>query len=308
MRMPPEIAAAADQLGRALLGDPDHESPGELRWGTKGSLKITITGAKAGLYYDNEVSAGGNLLGLIMEHLECDEVEACAWVKQQGVDIRSKHPIAAYPYRALNSAMSFRVLRWAPKKTFTQERWDPGQEKFLPGLNGLDPVPYRLNEWHSQSGPILVPEGEKHVDRLVELGFIATCNPMGAGKWRAGYNDYFRTISVVLLPDNDRAGRDHARQVAEALLPVASSVRVLELGGLPEKGDILDWLDNGGTPETLSKLIETAPDAQTWLAANPADVKSKQASGNSTSPYFTQRWRFVAHGTDASRSDRGAAD
>ena len=142
-------------------------------------------------------------------------------------------------------------------------------------------MPYRVNEWHGGDGPVLIPEGEKHVDRLTELGFVATCNPMGAGKWRACYNDYFRGAEIVILPDNDRPGRDHARQVVEALLSVAASVRVLELGGLPEKGDVLDWLANGGTTETLSKLIAAAPDAQTWLEANPAEKKTKAAATRS---------------------------
>jgi len=44
MRMPAELAAHADALARALLGDPDHEGTGELRWGTKGSLKLTTEG------------------------------------------------------------------------------------------------------------------------------------------------------------------------------------------------------------------------------------------------------------------------
>jgi len=125
------------------------------------------------------------------------------------------------------------------------------------------------------------------------LGSPRRATQWGAGKWRACYDDYFRTADIVILPDNDRPGRDHARQVAEALLPVAASVRVLELGGLPEKGDILDWLDNGGTAETLSKLIEAAPDAQTWLAANPAEDK-KATAAPPGGPYFTHQgglWR-----------------
>ena len=83
MRMPVEVAAAADLLARALLGDPDQEGTGELRWGTKGSLCLTIAGDKAGLWYDHEAGVGGNLLQLIGERLECDEVEALAWVKAQ---------------------------------------------------------------------------------------------------------------------------------------------------------------------------------------------------------------------------------
>ena len=169
-----------------------------------------------------------------------------------------------------------------------------GGQKFLPGLNGLEPVPYRVNEWHGHVDPILIPEGEKHVDRLTELGFVATCNPMGAGKWRACYSDYFRTADAVILPDNDQAGRAHARQVAEALLSVAASVRVLEFSGVPDKGDVIDWLNNDGTAEALSKLIAAAPDAQVWLEANSAKKKVKAESTGT--PYFIRDgglWRTV---------------
>ena len=88
---------------------------------------------KAGLYYDNEAGAGGTLLALIQDRLECDEVEAIAWVKQQGVDVASKHPIASYSYRAVDGTMLFRVLRWAPKKSFTQEHWDSARRSSGPG-------------------------------------------------------------------------------------------------------------------------------------------------------------------------------
>jgi putative DNA primase/helicase len=39
--------------------------------------------------------------------------------------------------------------------------------------------------------------------------------------------------------------------VAGALLAVAASVRILELPGLPEKGDGTDWVRAGGTSEQL---------------------------------------------------------
>ena len=46
MRIPAEVAAAADPLARALLGHPDQEGAGELRWGTKGSLSMTMPGTR----------------------------------------------------------------------------------------------------------------------------------------------------------------------------------------------------------------------------------------------------------------------
>ncbi|HIC14564.1 MAG TPA: DUF3987 domain-containing protein, partial [Gemmatimonadetes bacterium] len=47
----------------------------------------------------------------------------------------------------------------------------------------------------------------------------------------------------------------HAVKVAYSVQGVAKSVRVLELSGLPPKGDVSDWLDAGGTAEELVELV-----------------------------------------------------
>ena len=62
----------------------------------------------------------------------------------------------------------------------------------------------------------------------------------------------------MILPDNDEPGQQHAAAVAEALLNVAASVRILELPGLPSKGDVTDWRDAGGTFQRFRKLTEAA--------------------------------------------------
>src|SRR5262249_6275176 len=56
------------------------------------------------------------------------------------------------------------------------------------------------------------------------------------------------------------AGQDHAESVARNLYGVAKRIRVLMLPGLKLKGDIIDWLDAGGTKEKLLRLGEKAPD------------------------------------------------
>ena len=56
------------------------------------------------------------------------------------------------------------------------------------------------------------PRGEKDVDNLVQLGLTATTNPMGAGKWQESYSEILKGANVVILPDNDEPGRNHAVQ------------------------------------------------------------------------------------------------
>lgn len=166
--------------------------------------------------------------------------------------------VATYDYHDLNGKLLFQVVRSEPKK-FWQRRPDGNggwinEVKSLPEL-----VPYRLPEV-IKAERVCIPEGEKDCDRLAYLGLVSTCNPMGAGKWRHKYNQYFQGKLVVILPDNDPPGRDHAKDVARNLHGVAASVKVVELPDLPEKGDVSDWIKSGGTKEALLALVETTPE------------------------------------------------
>jgi putative DNA primase/helicase len=129
---------------------------------------------------------------------------------------------------------------------------------------------------------VFIVEGEKDADRLASLGLVATCNPGGAGKWLTSYAAFFRQRDVVILPDKDGAGRDHARSVAANLEPLAVSVRILELPGLPTKGDVSDWLAAGGTGEDLQRLAAEAPVLST--AAGAQDVTGPD---DATPPEFS---------------------
>src|SRR5262249_375754 len=80
-------------------------------------------------------------------------------------------------------------------------------------------------------------------------------NSGGAGKWRSEYSEFLRGAEVILIPDDDEPGRAHMESVAASLRGIAASVRILKL---PCK-DVSDWLDAGGTPEALWKLVEAAP-------------------------------------------------
>ena len=93
------------------------------------------------------------------------------------------------------------------------------------------------------------------------LGIVSTCNPGGAGKWEGdAYADQLVGADVVVLPDHDKAGRDHAHAVARSLVGKAARVRMLVLPGLADKGDASDWFGAGGTIETFNALVDRAPD------------------------------------------------
>jgi hypothetical protein len=51
-----------------------------------------------------------------------------------------------------------------------------------------------------QGRAIFIVEGEKDVETLRALGCVATCNPMGAGKWHEEYSEFLRDANIVLIP------------------------------------------------------------------------------------------------------------
>jgi len=120
-------------------------------------------------------------------------------------------------------------------------------------------VPYRLPKV-LKAETVYLPEGEKDVHTLEAWGLVASCNPGGSGNsgLYAGWAEYFRNRHIVILPDNDEPGRKHAAVAAAALVNVAASVRIVELPGLPAKGDVTDWREAGGTFERFLELTEAA--------------------------------------------------
>ncbi len=110
---------------------------------------------------------------------------------------------------------------------------------------------------------VLIVEGEKDADTLAKIGFTTTTNPYGAGNFPANFGPYFAGKNVVLIPDNDDQGRQHMKQAAEIIKTHAASIRYLEIPGLPEKGDVSDFISTFSSKEAaaerLAILIESAP-------------------------------------------------
>jgi DNA primase len=113
---------------------------------------------------------------------------------------------------------------------------------------------------------VFVCEGEKDVDNLRGLGLTATCNSGGAGKWKPEYAEYLKGKSVIILPDNDSPGQQHGQEVARSLCGIAKSVKLVDLPGLPEKGDASDWIaarhkegkNNDVIRDELLNLVDSA--------------------------------------------------
>lgn len=262
-------------VARAVLGEPNQQmsTRSQLRFGTNGSVAVDIAGEKRGTWYDHEGSRGGGVLDLLREYKGLVNGSALEWLRLEvGADIPSYEPhvkaakandaplklVKAYDYASEDGELLFQVLRYEPK-TFRQRRPDQAGG-WINSVKDIELVLYRLPEIKASTGPVYVVEGEKDADALAALGLTATSNAGGATKWRSYYNAALAGRDVVILPDNDEAGRSHAEVVAASLRGTAASVRIIDLPGLPEKGDVSDWLAQGGTVEALREL--TAPPAE----------------------------------------------
>jgi putative DNA primase/helicase len=134
--------------------------------------------------------------------------------------------VGTYDYTDEAGRLLFQCVRYAPKD-FRQRQPD-GKGGWTWNLKGVRLVLYRLPEVVKASEAWIV-EGEKDCDTLAALGLCATCNPLGAEKWRDEYNEALRGKSVVIVPDNDAPGRRHVEKVTQALQDVAASVKIVKL-------------------------------------------------------------------------------
>lgn len=169
--------------------------------------------------------------------------------------------VCTYDYQRLDGSLAFQTVRYAePAKTFRQRRPD-GNGGWIWNLDGIEPMLYRLPQLRGQP-EVIVAEGEKDCDRLAALGFVATTNPMGAGKWRDSHTQQLVAAGVQTVhipPDNDEPGAKHALSVAASCHAAGLTVKVVTLPGLPPKGDVSDWLAQGHTGNDLLDLLTAAP-------------------------------------------------
>jgi predicted P-loop ATPase/5S rRNA maturation endonuclease (ribonuclease M5) len=171
--------------------------------------------------------------------------------------------IATYDYHDVHGHLLHQTVRYEPK-TFRQRRPDPTQPgHYLWNLDTIDPVLYHLPavvQAIQTACPIYIVEGEKDADLLTERGLVATCNPMGVGKWHPSYSTMLQGAHVIILADYDAPGVRHARDIAHALLGIARSVKLIESLHTETRGsDIGDWIAAGGGREEFDAIVQQTP-------------------------------------------------
>ncbi len=231
----------------------------ELRFGTHGSKSVDLV---KGTWFDHEQNVGGGAADLVRLHdpqaKVVDVLERFGLPKADAPQRKE----TVWDYYDQDGTLRYQVVRIDTKdgKTYRQQRIDD-QGNVVRNMTGVTALPYRLQDIIANPGKaIFITEGEKAADAIAALGFVATTNHGGAGKFWPSLVDHFRGKNVFIIPDNDQAGEKHLKNVGDTLTGIARTLRVVRLPGLPYKGDAVDWIARGGTAEQLTTLARNAPD------------------------------------------------
>lgn len=161
-------------------------------------------------------------------------------------------PVAIYQYRTADGQFSHEKLKYqtAKGKTFRQRRLDG--DIISDNLDGTERIPYNYPEVQKAikaGNPIVYVEGEKDAETAKLLGYCGTTMG-GASDWKDEWKGFFKSASIIIIPDNDRPGTGLAHKVAKSLAEVCKSLKVINL---PTGKDLTEWKELGGND--LSVLI-----------------------------------------------------
>lgn len=169
---------------------------------------------------------------------------------------------AIYPYCNSVGKELYQVVRYKPK-TFRQRHRVDG--KWIWNMQGVERVLFNLPEL-LKSPRVMCLEGEKDVNNVMKLGFMATTNVGGAGKWLDAYSDSLAGKDVIICGDNDKdredgsnPGRDHVQKVFDSVAGKAKTVKIIKLPQTVK--DISDYIATFKTSELAKRAIEELIDA-----------------------------------------------
>ena len=260
------ISAHIEQIARHYWGEPNmklSQKGRTLRFGNRGSREVHLG---KGTWFDFETNEGGGCVDLVRMNEGATIASNIPEILERKFGIQRQAQQSLQPARFMSAVydyiddqgeVRYQVRRFEPK-TFRQCRPD-GKGGWLFNMDGVEALPYNLHHIITNpDAPIFIVEGEKAAQRLTKLGLVATTSHGGAKKWQAVLNQYFVGRNVVVLADNDDAGREHADIVTGNLFGVAKQIKRVELDGLPPKGDIVDWLDSGKGLGDLTAAVKAA--------------------------------------------------
>lgn len=162
-----------------------------------------------------------------------------------------------YSYQNALGEEKYQAIRMKPKSFRQRHKSENGE--WVWNMDGVERVLYRMPEIQ-KAQTVVVVEGEKDVENLVIIGFQATCNVGGAGKWLDGYTETLAGKDVILCGDNDEPGRKHIEMVFDSICGHAKSVKIIKMPeGIKDASDYIQTFKTAAEAKFgFDSLIESA--------------------------------------------------
>ena len=303
--------AGKKRRGKFVIGDV-LGSPGD-------SLEVVLDGDKAGLWTDRAEGSGGDVFHLIGAHFGVDVHGDFARVLDLAEDLVGRAPTAPprkaakkasiddlgpatakWDYLDAQGRLIAVVYRYDPpgrKKEFRP--WDARRRKMAPP----EPRPLYNQPGIRNAAQVVLVEGEKCAQALIELGIVATTAMHGANA-PVDKTDWTPLAgkAVLIWPDRDKPGWEYAVQAAQAILSAgAKSCHILYPPEEAAEGwDAADAVAEGFD---VAAFLAHGPRVQVHDLADPGEPvigadESVWGTEDALALAFTRRyhrdWRYVA--------------
>ena len=304
--------AGKTRRGKFLIGDV-LGSPGD-------SLEVVLVGEKAGLWTDRATGDGGDIFSLIAGHLALSIHTDFNRVLDAAADLlgrarekparkasKKDAPVdelgpATAKWDYLNAAghLIAVVYRYDPPGQKKQFRpWDAKRRRMAPP----DPRPLYNQPGMTSAAQVVLVEGEKCAQALIDTGIVATTAMHGANA-PVDKTDWspLSAKSVLIWPDRDKPGWEYATQAAQAILSAgAKSCHVLYppeeaaegwdvADAIAEDFDVAAFLTHG----PRLQMHDVADDVDPVVSSDESVWGTEDALALAFTRRYHRDWRYVA--------------
>lgn len=230
---------------------------------------VELTGSKAGLWHDFSTEEGGDIFDLWAavtgKNQFTDTIEDIAkWIGYSEKNNTLGQPTASWNYYDKSDQVIVTVYRYNTDSGKRYLPFDVKRSSFtLPETRPLYNIPGIV-----KSDKVILVEGEKCADALIEQGMTATTAMLGANApiektdWSP-----LKGKHVIIWPDNDEPGKQYAEKVVKKLTFLGVlSLTLLEIpenkpkgwdsaDGIEEKMNIPEFIENNSKKIIVKQLL-----------------------------------------------------
>ncbi|ALN78563.1 phage/plasmid primase, P4 family [Lysobacter antibioticus] len=300
--------------GQFTIGDV-HGAAGD-------SLEIALSGDKAGLWNDHATGEGGDIFDLIAAQAGLDARHDFASVLERASELVGHVPTPStasaskrrpsepavddlgphtgrWDYLSADGDLIACVYRYDPPEGKQYRPWDAKRRKH----QAPTPRPLYNQPGMAASNEVVLVEGEKSADALIERGVCATTSMNGANA-PIDKTDWAPLCGkhVLIWPDKDKPGWEYAMQAAQAAFNAgADSCALLHLPDhQPQGWDAADAAEHGfdidgflraGERTFLSPGNDAAPPN---IDFDGLDWSSDDGLGLAFTRRYADDWRYCA--------------